>query len=138
LSLIASTAEEKEFRKPTAEELGILNRLLEENFPGVDELRQQLAGLLVKRVDDEGSLSLHVSTSVFAEVSGRIPVEANYSQEKSSDPFAPQVHILLHVLGGLMHELEFYSDDDSPIVGLPNPRELQMTVYPLSPYWPSF
>jgi len=120
---------EQEFRQPTPEELAILDKLLAADFPGAAELRQQVAGLKVKKVDENGSLHLHVSTSVFGQVVHRVPVEASYSAAKSEDPFAPRVHFLLHVLGGALNELEIYSDDNSPLDRLPDARELAVETF---------
>jgi len=121
---VEETMEEKEFRKPTAQELAILNKLLQADFPGAKELRLQLNDLVVRKIDEEGSLSLHVSATVFGEVFQRVPIEAHYSQQGSTDPFAPQVRFLVHVLGGVLNELEIYSDDGSPITRLPDASEL--------------
>jgi hypothetical protein len=120
---------EQEFRKPTPEELAILNKLLEADFPGAKELRQQVDGLVVKKVDDNGSLHLHVSTEVFGQVTHSVPVEGSYSKTKSTDPFEPRVHFLLHVLGGVLNELEIYTDDDSPLDRLPAARDLEIETF---------
>jgi ketosteroid isomerase-like protein len=122
--------EEKEFRKPTTEELAILNKLLEADFAGAKELRQQVDGLVVKKVDENGSLRLHVSTEVFGQVTHSVPVEGSYSKTKSTDPFEPRVHFLLHVLAGALNELEIYTDDDSPLEHLPNAGALEVETYP--------
>jgi hypothetical protein len=115
---------EKEYRPLTESERAIFDRLLEKSFPGRNELVQQLQDLLVKRVDEEGSLSLKVSSSVLAPVQGRIAVDARYVDSDTPPDSAVHVHILLHVVNGRMVELEFYKDDGSSIKKRPHPNDL--------------
>jgi hypothetical protein len=102
----------------------ILDRLLTANFPGVELLRLQVPSLKVRQIDDDGSLELKVEHEIPANVTTRVPVEASYSDTGDVDPFAPRVHILLHVIGGLMKELEFYKSDGTEIRRPPEPEEL--------------
>ena len=61
------------YRSPSATEWALLKKLLEKSFPGRDELLGQLDGLLIKRIDQEGSLSLKISPlAILAKVKDRI------------------------------------------------------------------
>ena len=72
----------------------------------------------------EGSLGFeHVKGHPQATVLKRIPVEAS-----GKDQDGVQIHVLLHVLDGAAKELEIYKDDGSPILRMPNPREMQLLV----------
>lgn len=93
-------------RQPTAYERSLLERLLEEEFPGRDELRGQLSGCLVETIDHNGSLKFAVRTDVKAPVGWRIPVEGEVEDEDGVT-----VHVLLHVVEGKADELEIYKDD---------------------------
>jgi hypothetical protein len=114
-----------EWRKPTEAESQILKRMLEPQFLGVEQLREQVVGLLVREIDEDGCLSLKVQTNVRAETKYRIPVEANYS-DGGEYQSAPHVNILLHVIDGLMNELEVYKDDNTPILRPPTVTELHI------------
>ena len=42
-------------------------------------------------------------------------VEGYYSDENASSSEGPQVHVLLHIVTGILATLEIYKDDGSPI-----------------------
>ena len=88
----------------------VLSRLLSLSFPGVDELRTQLASVRVSEefADDDPTviLSVDVQSAPPAPVLQRIPVEATGRDEDG----AP-VMILLHVVQGYLSELEVYRAD---------------------------
>jgi hypothetical protein len=52
---------ESEFRQPTAIERGLLERLLEADFPGRGELSPLLRNVLVRNIDKDGGLELQSS-----------------------------------------------------------------------------
>jgi hypothetical protein len=79
--------------------------LLKEDFPGSQALRDQISNLLVRPIDAEGSLRLDAS-GPRAEVKHRVPMEAMLE-----DVDGITIHLLLHVIDGLMNELEVYKDD---------------------------
>ena len=116
-----------EWRDLTETESLILTRMLAAEFSGVEQLREQARNLLVRTIDKEGSLALLVQSVVHAVVEHRIPVEASYSDsEDSRTDGHPRVHFLLHVIDGLMTELEVCKDDGSPIVRDPAVAELRL------------
>lgn len=113
-----------DLRPPTPAERKVLLALLKEEFPGRDALLDQVPGLVVRAIDNEGSLELKASGSK-ADIRERVPVEAAL---EDVDGF--QIHILLHVLDGVMCELEVYKDN----LGVPQ-RELDPDSFNLfAPY----
>jgi uncharacterized protein DUF6984 len=118
------------YRPLKEQEQSLLKNLLETNFPGRDQLSAQVPGLLAKPIDEEGSLSLKVQSPVFAAVVHRVPVEASYPDLDSDPEAGPHVHILLHVVDGLMVELEIYKDDGSCIQALPDPDKWTVFTQP--------
>ena len=101
-------------RPMTSDELKLINKLLSETFPGADQLRQQIELAEVEELDDQGSLRFFSSQSGQADVLQRVPVEAS-----TEDSDGILIHVLIHVVGGRLHELEFYKDSPGPIKSVP-------------------
>ena len=108
-------------RHPTNDERSILERLLEGDFPGRDELHEQIESCLVEPIDDHGSLRFLVGTDVRAPVKSRIPTEG-----ETEDEDGVTIHVLLHVVEGQVNELEVYKDDSSKLLRKPNPSRLRL------------
>lgn len=120
---------EPKFRKPTRYEAAILQRLLEADFPGKSDLSAMINDLVVKPLDQEGSLELQSQVQGhFALVTKRVPVEAEAEDE---DGF--KIHVLLHVVNGRPTELEIYKDDGSPIRQMPPASQFDLIVLPPAP-----
>lgn len=102
------------FRDIRPEEADLVRALMSEDFPGRVELQLQLSNVVVKQIDENGSLSLRTSAAVTAPVDRRIPVEAAYD-----DVDGIRVHLLLHVVDGFVDELEVYRDDSAPVISSP-------------------
>lgn len=109
------------FRVPTGQELALLYRLLETDFPGQRDLREQIDRSLVRRIDENGSLEFLVGPELRAPVEARIPTEGY-----TVDTDGVLVHVLLHVLDGLVAELEIYKEDSSPVHTAPSAATLQL------------
>jgi hypothetical protein len=107
------------FRPPTAREQEVLNKLAASPFVGAGEIRDQLRSLQVREVDENGSLTLDSATGSDAPVTERIPVEG-----ESVDSDGVKVHILLHVVGGRLTELEIFKEDGSKVLQPPTASEL--------------
>jgi hypothetical protein len=90
----------------------VLDHLLAIDFPGRDGLAEQIRTALVRRIDDEGSLRFRVEDAPAA-VAARVPVEGRY--QDGDGPGGPGVNLLLHVVGGRLHELEVFKDDGAYI-----------------------
>lgn len=119
---------ESDFRKPTDEERSLLERLLEAEFPGRDELAPMVRNVLVRTIDEHGGLELRSEVSGEAPVVKRIPVEG---EAKDDDGF--RVHTLLHVVGGRPVELEIYKDDGSTVKRMPPASAFELIVLPPVP-----
>ncbi len=103
--------------RPAVEaELRLLRSLLSFDFPGHEALLRQLDGLSVQPVFDDGTLDLFpVEGSELAKVDGRVVLTASYL-DAPSVPNGPRVNILIHVVNGVLNEMEVYKDDGTPIV----------------------
>lgn len=97
--------------------------LLGADFPGNTALREQLSKARVRRIDEDGSLEISVEETPRAQVVGRVPVEA-----ETEDIDGVPIHVSLHVVDGLMNELEFYREDSLPVKRPPAPEELRVLV----------
>lgn len=97
--------------------------LLDADFPGNAALREQLSKARVRRIDEDGSLEISVDDAPRAEVVGRVPVEA-----ETEDSDGVPIHVSLHVVNGLMNELELYREDSKPVKRAPAPEALRVLV----------
>ncbi len=118
---------QSKWRPVSGIELGIFERMLAADFPGVEVLRKQLPDLEVREIDGEASLELKVANQVRTIFKYPVPVEASYSDIAPYQALSQvHVHILLHVNLGLMNEVEIYKDDGTTIERLPEPAELHI------------
>lgn len=116
-------------RPPSATESQLLQRLLGVDFQGAEELRRQLPGTLVEPLDRDGSLRLRPIDPTPAVVSRRVPVVAAYA-----DGDGVLVHVLIHVIDGVLNELEVYREDSGAVlVARPKPRCLRSSRGSTSP-----
>jgi len=98
------------YREMTPDERRLLEHLLNVDFPGRGAIWEQISNSLVTEIDENGSLEFKSKIGVKANVNKRIPVEAEFE-----DTDGVKVHLLLHVVNGVVKELEIYKDDGSPI-----------------------
>ncbi len=111
---------EPEFRLPKARERELIDRLLEAEFAGRDELRAQVSSLTCKQILEDGTLSLRCSSGPPAPTKYRLAAEGMY---KDADGML--ISVLLHVdKDGLMSMLEIIRYDGFPIINPPSAREL--------------
>ncbi|MGN6664929.1 MAG: DUF6984 family protein [Solirubrobacterales bacterium] len=122
---MAKRAEDKTgFRSPSDAESAVLQRLLSEHFSGRDALLDQLPTLRVRQIDEQGSLKLKViAPTSRAEDSFRVPVEAELP-----DLDGMAIHLSLHVVNGVMDELEIYREDSGLVKRQLSPEELRLIV----------
>lgn len=111
-----------DWRVPAPRERAVLDRLFAADFPGRDGLAEQARTALVRRIDDEGSLRFRVEGEPVA-VARRVPVEGRYRD--GDELSGPAVNLLLHVVGGRLHELEVFKDDGAHI---------RVSPFEVSPY----
>ncbi len=113
-------------REPSSEELQVVGRLLEPHFPGAAELREQARRSTVRLQDYGGVVVFAFEAPVGvrpARVEQRIPVEG-----EAADSDGVIIHLLLHVIGGLLKEVEVFREDSEPIRRFPLSGELQILV----------
>jgi hypothetical protein len=90
-------------RPLSLEERAILDRLLTFDFPGRDDLRSQIKNAQVSDLDENGSLRIFTTDTRRAQVLSRIPTEGS-----CQDVDGITVHLLLHVVDGVVNELEIF------------------------------
>jgi hypothetical protein len=112
-----------EFRSLSDLEGRLLAVLLSTDFLGRDALVEQVAAASVREIDDNGSLEFARSDKTPAEVVRRIPVEAELD-----DSDGVTIHVLLHVVDGLVKELEVYRDDSGPVLRALAPEDLRLMI----------
>jgi Domain of unknown function (DUF6984) len=113
------------FHDVSAPVLNVLTALLAGPFPGRAELRLQRAGLEERRITVNGSFEFVVrGDALKASVKGRVPVEASVV-----DCDGVPVHLLLHVLGGLVNDLKIFREDSGPVLSVINVNDLDVIVY---------
>jgi hypothetical protein len=105
---------DSDFRPLKADERALLEKLLDCEFPGRDELRRQLDYVAAQQVYDDRTLALRVTSGQPAAVKGRVPTEG-----KCPDVDGVMIDVLLHVVNGMMDELEIFKEDGSDIVRPP-------------------
>ena len=128
MSDAAQSNVESDFRKPTGEERSLLERLLEAEFPGKDELAPMVRNPLVRTIDKNGGLELRSQIEGKSPVVKRVPVEA-----EAKDEDGVLIHILLHVVDGKPVELEIFREDGATIRRMPYPSALELIVLPPMP-----
>ncbi len=119
---------ESDFRKPTDAERSLLERLLEAEFPGRDELAPMIRSILVRTIDEDGGLELRSQIDGKASVVKRVPVEA-----EAKDEDGVVIHMRLHVVDGRPVELEFFREDGATLKRMPPPSALELIVLPPMP-----
>jgi hypothetical protein len=100
-----------------------LDALLAADFPGNTALKLQTSGAMVRQIDSDGSLEFSIANGRPAEVVRRIPVEA-----EADDSDGVTMHLLLHVVDGLMNELELYRDGEGTVRRMPAAEDLRILV----------
>ena len=116
---------EPSFRELTAWERQILDRLVQANFPGRDEVAEQMKNCLVRTLDEHGCLEFDIRTDLKVPIVRGIPVEA-----EGRDDDGVQICVLLHVVDGKVKELEIFKVDGSPMLRMPKASELDVFVLP--------
>jgi hypothetical protein len=117
------SAPDQDFRPLSDLERQLLAALLSTDFPGREAVAEQVAVASVREIDDNGSLEFAPSDKTPAEVVRRIPVEAELD-----DSDGVTIHVLLHVVDGLVKELEVYRDDSGRVQRALPPEDLRLLV----------
>ena len=112
---------ETDFRPLTENEKKLLEKMLDDAFPGRDELRRQLDSVTAKRVNENGSLELKVGSGPVANGPRTVPTEA-----WCPDTDGMMIWLLLHVVEGKLFALEIYKEDGSRIMRPPTACSLTL------------
>ena len=112
-----------EWRSLSPKEEQILGKMLEQGFPGRDEMLKQISNALVKQIDEEGSLEFNSKADPPADVKFRVPVEAS-----CRDIDGVTIHLSLHVVDKRVSELEVFKEDSSPVFQKPTADRLEVVT----------
>jgi uncharacterized protein DUF6984 len=110
---------DSDFRPLKAAERALLDKLLDCEFPGRDELRRQLDSVAAQQLYNDGTLALRVTSGQPTAVKGRVPTEGG-----CPDLDGVIIHVLLHVVNGMMDELEIFKEDGSDVARPPTAAAL--------------
>lgn len=110
---------ETSFRKLKADELHLLEKLLDHEFPGRDVLRLQLSSVTGRQIDDNGSIELCYEGDKLVEMLRGCPTEGT-----CGDSDGGTIAVLLHVKNGRMRLLEIFKEDGSEIQRAPTAEGL--------------
>ena len=122
--------EEQAWRRPTPYEADLIDKLLDNDFGGRDELRMQWRSALVRTVSPSGSFAIRPSA-------GEPPSPAKFGvpvEGESPDEEGGGVHALLHIRDGYLEELEVYRDMPGPIRNPVDPHAMEVFAPPFR--WP--
>ena len=112
LRLVSSV--ETTFRQLQANEMRLLEKLLDHEFPGRDVLRVQLSSVTARQIDENGSLELSYGGASLADMVMACPTEGT-----CTDIDGGEIAVLLHVKNGRMCLLEMFKEDGSAILRAP-------------------
>lgn len=110
-----------EVRALTSYEKRLINRLLEEEFPGRDAILEQIKSSQARQIDAHGCLEFRVGTDLPAVTRFRVPVEGEFE-----DVDGVTIHILLHIVDEKAKTLEIFKEDLSEVIRLPEPEHLRL------------
>jgi hypothetical protein len=119
---------ENTYRYPNPTEKRLLERLLEANFPGRDEIAEQVRICQVRVIDGDGCLGFRVPDTFRASVEQRVPVEA-----VACDDTGNNIHMQLHIVNGQLDELEFYTESGAAVTSLPPAEKWEVIALPPPP-----
>jgi hypothetical protein len=112
------------FRQLDTRERGLIEKLLEAEFPGRDELRTQLFSVTAKQIEEDGTLSLRCDSGLPALGRYRLVAEGTCKDADGGD-----MSVMLHLNDqGFMSILEIIKYEPSPIINPPSARELVLLL----------
>ncbi len=113
-------------RDLSPDESSVVELLLSADFPGAVELREQAKWSRIGLQDHGGVVTIGFAPTgdhPVAPVEQRIPVEA-----EANDQDGMTIHLLLHVVGGMLREIEIFREDSAPIRRFPSTGDLKLLV----------
>jgi hypothetical protein len=106
----------------TSQERELVDRLLSPAFPGRDAIGDRLRDAKVRQLDENGSLEFLTSSDASLDgVRYAVPTEGEYE-----DLDGITVHVLLHVVGNRVTELELYREDNACVQTWPDPETVRV------------
>jgi hypothetical protein len=112
---------DSEFRPLDIRERELLEKLLEVEFPGRDELRVQLSSLTAKHLHEDGTLKLRCESGPPA------PCYSLVAEGECRDADGGMINVMLHVdRRGFMWMLEILKLDTTPIINPPSARNMEL------------
>ncbi len=115
---------DSEFRPLNDRERGLLEKLLEANFPGRDELRAQMISVTGKQIGGDGTLSLQCASGPPAPTKYAVAMEG-----VCTDADGGMIAVMLHVdKDGFMRMLEILKYDGSVIINPPSAHDLAIPL----------
>lgn len=119
--------EEQAWRRRTPYEAELVDKLLDTDFEGRDELRKQWRSALVRTVSPSGSFAIRSSDGEPpSPAEFGVPVEG----ESPDDEEGGGVHALLHIRDGYLEELEVYRDIPGPLRNRVDPKAMEVFAPP--------
>ena len=113
-----------EFRLLDNRERGLLEKLLEADFQGRDELRAQMSSLTCRQIEEDGTLRLRCASGPPA-----LTKYALVGEGVCTDADGATIAIMLHVnKDGFMSMLEILKYDGSPIITPPSAHDLVVSL----------
>ena len=118
-----------EFRPLSTRERGLIDKLLELQFEGRDELLSQLDLVSAKQVEDDGTLFLRCSCGTPA-----LKARGLATEGECKDADGQPIFVLLHVdRDGFMRMLEILKHGTCPIIAPPSASGLALLDPPVNP-----
>ncbi len=112
------------FRQLTDRERELLEKLLEADFAGRDELRVQLGALTAKQIEEDGTLSLRCDSGPPSPGKHAIVAEAVCKDADGGD-----MSVMLHINNrGFMAMLEIIKYGSTPIINPPSAHNLVLLL----------
>lgn len=110
---------ETRFRQLASNEMRLLEKLFDHEFPGRDDLRRQLPSITARQISENGTLDLRYEGDSVADTVVGCPTEGT-----CEDIDGGVIAVLLHVKNGRMRLLEIFKEDGSEILRRPTGEAL--------------
>jgi len=100
-------------------EIALLKKLLDHDFPGRDALRIQLSSVTGRQTDEHGCLQLRTDEAEEVDTEIGSPTEG-----RCEDIDGGMIVVMLHVKNGKLRMLEIFKEDGSEILRAPTAEAL--------------
>ena len=110
---------ETNFRSLDANEIALLEKLLDHDFQGRDALRIQLSSVTGRPTNEHGCLELRTDEAIEADTEIGSPTEG-----RCEDIDGGVIVVMLHVKNGKLRMLDIFKEDGSEILRAPTAAAL--------------